>query len=352
MASFGALRGGAAGLLVGVGLTVLALHGAPPRQLPRPPPTSPAPTPVPAAGPASFSPIVKQVLPAVVSVAVLGRPEGTKPKAMGSGFFVSADGYIVTNDHVVSAGGPVRVTLHDRRQLPATLVGRDSPTDLALLKVGVTDAPFVRFSAADPPQVGDWVIAIGSPFGLGGTATAGIVSAFDRDVGQPWVRFMQIDAPINHGNSGGPAFDTQGRVVGVNTGILDTEQGARGIAFAIPAALASEVVAALRAHGRVARGQLGATVVEIDPAEAARAGMPTQGALVIDVQPGGPAQNAGLWRGDLIVAIDGRPVTTAAALQHDVAQGGPGKRVHLEAMRRGRRLAFDLVTADRLPPQP
>lgn len=269
MLSASAARGGAVGLLVGAAIGGLAFHGRPPRTEPAPPAAAAAlPTPVPAAGPASFSPIVKRVLPAVVSVAV-GEP-AQRPKAMGSGFFVSPDGYIVTSDHVVRGSGPVHVTLHDRRRLPATRAGRDAATDLALLKVTVVDAPFVGFSTDARPEVGDWVVAIGSPFELGGTATAGIVWAFDRDVGRPWVRFLQIDAPINHGNSGGPAFDTEGRVVGVNTGILDTERGARGIAFAVPAALAAEVIAELRSKGRVVRGHLGATMTEIDPAEAAR----------------------------------------------------------------------------------
>lgn len=341
------LLGGAAGLAVGLAASVPLLLADRRSEGARP---SAAASPV-TAGPRSFAETVKHVSPAVVSVTALDAADASgpvaAPRAMGSGFLVSADGYVVTNHHVVTGAQRLRVTLSDRTVLPARLVGADPATDLALLKVEIASAPYVRFGTAATPQVGDWVLTVGSPFGLGGTATAGIVSAFDRDVGQPWVRYMQIDAPINRGSSGGPAFDTEGRVVGVNTGILAPEGASTGIGFAIPAAIAAEVVAELRAHGRVTRGYLGATVAELDPAAAAEAGLPVGGAVVLDIVPGGPAQAAGLWRGDLIVGLNGSAVASSTQLLRRIAAAGPGATLRMHVVRGDRRLALHATAGER-----
>lgn len=326
------LLGGLLGLVLGVVATSPAVLQIAPEAggLPDSPAT--------AAAPASFADVVERVLPAVVSVSAYGPLARTPPRALGSGFLVSPDGYIVTNNHVVQGAARVRVTLADKRVLDARIVGRDPPTDLALLKTAGQDLPFVSFAKAGAPRVGDWVIAVGSPFGLGGTATAGIVSAYDRDIGPPWVRFLQIDAPINRGNSGGPAFDIRGRVVGVNTGILSAQGGSAGIGFAIPAPLAAKVIETLRTDGRVARGRLGVTVAELDPDRALAAGLPAAGALVLGVDRAGPADRAGLRVGDVVMALNGRRIESSADMLRRVADAGPGGVLRLRVARGPERL--------------
>ncbi|HVJ02471.1 MAG TPA: trypsin-like peptidase domain-containing protein, partial [Sphingomonas sp.] len=239
----------------------------------------------------SFAPIVKRVSPAVVSIDTLTpggdpvpwiqeTPQGTVAglatpvrRGAGSGFFISADGYVVTNNHVVEGAQQVMVALADGRQFPARLIGRDPPTDLAVLKIDARALPFVSFAASALPEVGDWVVAVGNPFGLGGTATAGIVSAHGREIGEAYVSYLQIDAPINSGNSGGPSFDLQGRVVGVNTAIFSPTGGSVGIGFAIPADLAENVTRQLIRSGRVTRGYLGVGVADLTPAIAYQLGV-------------------------------------------------------------------------------
>ena len=257
--------------------------------------------------------------------------------ALGSGFFVSKDGYVVTNNHVVEHGSDVELTLQDGRTVPATVVGTDKKTDLALLKAKTGDNyPFVDW-ASQTPRVGDWVLAVGNPFGLGGTVTAGIVSARGRDIGSgPYDDFLQIDAPVNRGNSGGPTFDTSGQVVGINTAIYSPSGGSVGIGFAIPAEEAKDVIAQLKAHGSVARGWLG---IEIQPVSADIADSlglkDTKGALVAQPQKGSPAADAGIKAGDVITAVNGDAVANPHDLSRNIADLGPDKTVTLTVWRDG-----------------
>lgn len=317
--------------------------------------------------PSSFAPIVKQVSPAVVSIDTLtvgggsgplseGLPEGLLPgmgavpvrRGAGSGFIISPDGYVVTNNHVVEGAREIVVTLADGRQLPARLVGRDPPTDLAVLKVEGRDLPHVSFARSATPQVGDWVVAVGNPYGLGGTATAGIVSAHGREIGEGYVSFLQIDAPINSGNSGGPSFDLQGRVVGVNTAILSPSGGSVGIGFAIPADLAQTVTDQLIKAGRVERGYVGVGVQDLTPALAIRMGARGQrGAVIVEVRSGGPS--AGRLRpGDIVTGIGGQPVAGAGDLMRRIAGAQPNADLALDVIRDGRKVPVT-VRVDRRP---
>src|SRR5207248_175039 len=217
----------------------------------------------------------------------------------GSGIFISADGYAVTNNHVVDKASTVEVTADDGKTYNATVIGTDPRTDLALIKVeGRNDFPHVKLSEA-PPRIGDWVLAVGNPFGLGGTVTAGIVSARGRDIGAgPYDDFIQIDAPVNKGNSGGPTFDVDGNVIGVNTAIFSPSGGSVGIAFAIPADTVRTVVAQLRDKGTVSRGWIGVQIQPVTAEIADSLGLKgTQGALVAEPQSDGPAAKAGILSG-------------------------------------------------------
>jgi len=329
--------------------------------------------------PASFADIIQRVAPAVVSIEVEGRL-GPQPIAQngpgfrfeapddedgqgdglpfdlrrffqqipqnapsapvhgaGSGFFISSDGYVVTNNHVVD--GATKITVHtaDDRTLKARVVGRDQATDLAVLKVDAANLPFVSFEDRAKPRVGDWVVAVGNPYNLGGTATAGIVSALGRRnvSGSSYVDFMQIDAPINRGNSGGPTFDLYGRVVGVNTAIFSPSGGSIGIGFDIPADVVAQVSRQLISHGKVTRGYIGASVQDVTPEIADSLGVDRSGALVAEVTPGGPAAAAGLRPGDLILRLDGRPVTSASDLTRQVGGVRSGDTIHLQVRREG-----------------
>ncbi len=257
--------------------------------------------------------------------------------ALGSGFFISADGYIVTNNHVVQNAKTVTVTMDDGKILDARVVGTDPKSDLALLKVNQAgDYPFVSF-AKSTPRIGDWVVAIGNPYGLGGTATAGIVSAEGRDIGDgPYDRFLQIDAPINKGNSGGPAFNEQGQVVGVNTAIFSPSGGSVGIGFAIPASTAESVVDALEHGGVVSRGYLGVMIQPVSQDIADSVGLKTAaGAIVDQVTPGTPAAEAGLKPGDVITKLDGQPIEDASDLTRRIGSFKPGDKVELTYLRDG-----------------
>ena len=259
-------------------------------------------------------------------------------RAAGSGFFISPDGYILTDDHVVEGARKITVHTKDGRELDATIVGTDPPTDLAVIRVAGDSHPYVSFEDRAKPRVGDWVVAVGNPFGLGGTATAGIVSALGREnlSNSSYVNYMQIDAPINHGNSGGPTFDVYGRVVGINSAIYSPSGGSVGIGFDIPADVAASVSQALIEHGRVVRGYIGATIQNVTPDIAASLGVaPHSGALVAETVPGGPAALAGLAPGDLILRVDGRPVSSAGDLTREVAQVRPGQNVTLQINRDG-----------------
>ena len=331
----------------------------------------------------SFAPLVKEVSPAVVNIAasrqVAGRdgPQsgaiapgspmeeflrrfgaplpprdrpGAPPRrttAQGSGFVIDPAGYIVTNNHVAGEATDIAVTFADGRQIKARLVGRDDKTDLALLKVE-TDAPLpaVAWGDSDALQVGDWVLAVGNPFGLGGTVTAGIVSARGRDIqAGPYDDFLQIDASINSGNSGGPSFDMAGKVIGVNTAIVSPNGGSVGIGFAIPAAVARPVIEELRARGHVERGWIGVSVQPLTPDIASGLGLPPgqDGALIAQLDPDGPAARAGLRQGDIVIAVEGRPVNQLRELPRAVAAVRPGTTATVDILRRGAPLQIPVV---------
>ncbi len=269
-------------------------------------------------------------------------PPGMRPHheiitGEGSGFFISPDGYAVTNNHVVDHAKSVKVTTDDGTVYTAKVVGTDTKADLALIKVdGKKDFPYVKF-ADHPPRVGDWVVAVGNPFGLGGTVTAGIVSARGRDIGaSPYDDYLQIDAPINRGNSGGPAFNMNGNVVGVNTAIYTPSGGSVGIGFDIPAKTAKLVVAQLKAKGYVAHGWIGVEVQAVTPSIADSLGMKKpEGALVDQPQAGSPAANAGIKAGDVITAVNGTPVKDARDLARTAGMMTPNTAIKLDILRKG-----------------
>ncbi|UPK33667.1 Do family serine endopeptidase [Bradyrhizobium sp. 186] len=255
----------------------------------------------------------------------------------GSGFFISADGYAVTNNHVVDHAQSVQVTMDDGAVYTAKVVGADPKTDLALIKVeGKKDFPFVKFSD-QKPRIGDWVVAVGNPFGLGGTVTAGIVSASGRDIGNgPYDDFIQIDAPINKGNSGGPAFDMTGNVIGVNTAIFSPSGGSVGIGFDIPASTAKLVIAQLKDKGAVTRGWLGVQVQPVTAEIADSLGLKeARGAIVDNPQDGSPATKAGIEAGDVITAVNGTAVKDSRDLARTIATLAPGSSVKLDVFHKG-----------------
>jgi serine protease Do len=255
----------------------------------------------------------------------------------GSGFFISADGYAVTNNHVVDHAKSVEVTADDGAIYTAKVVGTDSKTDLALIKVdGKTDFPYVKF-ADQMPRIGDWVVAVGNPFGLGGTVTAGIVSARGRDIGAgPYDDYVQIDAPINKGNSGGPAFDMNGNVIGVNTAIFSPSGGSVGIGFDIPAATAKLVVSQLKDKGAVTRGWLGVQVQAVTPDIADSLGLKqAHGAMVDNPQAGSPAAKAGIEAGDIITAVNGTDIKDSRDLARTISMMAPGTSVKVDVLHKG-----------------
>ncbi len=338
-----------------------------------------------AATPTSFADLVERVAPAVVSIDVVAKsddrhvafegapfggrdggddedqasPFGFDPeqflkrfrrleppqaspvqpsRVSGSGFFISPDGYILTNSHVIDNAKEITVHTKDDREMKARLIGADPATDLAVIKVEGQHMPYVSFEDRAKPRVGDWVVAVGNPFGLGGTATAGIVSALGRqNVGESsYVDYMQIDAPINHGNSGGPTFDLEGRVVGVNTSIFSPSGGSVGIGFDIPADVAASVSRQLIAHGRIERGYIGAQIQDVTAEIADSIGMNGhRGALVAEVIDDGPAQKAGLKAGDVVLDVNGHDVATASDLTRQVALASPGQDIQLRIRRDG-----------------
>jgi len=343
--------------------------------------------------PIGFADIVEKVKPAVISVRVriensrtsttnsenpfpkgspmdrffrrFGQPENGTPNepgaqpggrsfttGQGSGFFISADGYAVTNNHVVDKAESVQVTSDDGKTYTAKVIGTDPRTDVALIKVdGRNDFPFVAFTE-QPPRIGDWVLAVGNPFGLGGTVTAGIVSARGRDIGAgPYDDFIQIDAPVNRGNSGGPTFDVNGNVIGVNTAIFSPSGGNVGIAFAIPADTVKSVVSQLKDKGSVARGWIGVQIQPVTDEIADSLGLKNaQGALVAEPQANGPAVKAGIEAGDVITAVNGHAVKDARDLARQIGALAPGANVKLTALRQGQEKTFTL-TLGTLPDQ-
>ena len=269
------------------------------------------------------------------------RPEQQprRSTSLGSGFIVDPSGYIVTNNHVIEDADEVTVILHDDTNLKAKIVGRDSKTDIALLKVEpAKPLPSVKFGDSDRARVGDWVVAIGNPFGLGGTVTAGIISARARDIQSgPYDDYIQTDASINRGNSGGPMFNMAGEVIGVNTAIFSPTGGSIGIGFAIPSALASPVVAQLREFGKTRRGWLGVRIQSVTDEIAESLGLgKTRGALVAGVTEGGPAEKAGLEAGDVILRFDGREIPDMKRLPRVVAETPINKDVNVVVWRKGK----------------
>jgi len=265
----------------------------------------------------------------------------------GSGFFISADGYAVTNNHVVDHATSVQVTTADGTTYKARVVGTDPKSDLALIKVDdKSDFPFVQF-ADHAPQVGDWVIAVGNPFGLGGTVTAGIVSASSRDIGSGTNDdYIQIDAPINKGNSGGPAFDVEGKVIGINTAIFSPSGGSVGIGFDIPADTAKRVIAQLKDNGHVTRGWLGVQIQPVTAGIADSLGLKkVEGAIVDAAQDGSPAAKAGLQAGDVITAVNGTPVKDARDLARTIGMLTPSAAVKLDIVRQGEAKAVTVTLA-------
>ena len=273
---------------------------------------------------------------------------GEDVKALGSGFIVDPAGYIVTNNHVIDHASDIHVTLSDGKDLTAKLIGTDTKTDLALLKVDYAKPlPFVSFGDSDASRVGDWVLAVGNPFGLGGTVTTGIISARGRDLHDgPFDDFLQIDASINKGNSGGPTFNLAGDVIGVNTAIASPNGGSVGIGFAIPSNLAKQVVADLRKNGRVERGWIGVGIQTVTPEIASSLGLgdPT-GSLVASVQPKGPAAAGGIQQGDVILSFDGQTVHETRELPRIVAETPAGKTVNVDVWRDGARKTISLTVA-------
>jgi serine protease Do len=270
----------------------------------------------------------------------------------GSGFFISADGYAVTNNHVVDKAKTVDVTTDDGKTYTAKVIGTDPKTDLALIKVdGRNDFPYVNF-AENTPRVGDWVLAVGNPFGLGGTVTAGIVSARGRDIGAgPYDDFLQIDAPVNKGNSGGPSFDANGNVIGVNTAIFSPSGGSVGIGFAIPSDTVKAVISQLEKSGKVTRGWIGVQIQQITPDIADSLGLKKdQGALVAEPQPNSPAAKAGIQSGDVITSVDGQPVKNARELARKISSMAPGTSVKLGIWRKGEEKQLTLTLGE-LPNQ-
>ena len=279
--------------------------------------------------PEGFADLVQQVSPAVVKIAVVGTERGGNVSmGEGSGFIIDPSGLVVTNFHVAGRAQRITVSLADGQQLPARVIGADQRSDLALLQVASSKPlPTVSFADGQAPRVGDVVLAMGNPFGLGPSVTSGIISAKGRDIGEgPYDSFLQTDASINPGNSGGPLFDLSGHVVGVNTAILSPSGASAGIGFAVPAEVASHVVEQLRAHGHVERGWIGVSAAGLE--ESGR-----HGALVAQVMADGPAARAGVRPGDVITAVDGQTVPDPRGLARIVADQAPGKDLELGVSR-------------------
>jgi serine protease Do len=344
---------------------------------------------VPRAGaPASFADLTAKLAPAVVNISTKQRvpvqrqadpieeffrrfggqapdegqsqqgPQTREAGSLGSGFLISPDGYVVTNNHLIQGltgtgtVDSVTVTLADRREFPARIVGRDQASDLALLKIEGSNFPFVNWGDSTRTRVGDWVIAIGQPLGLGGTVTAGIVSALHRGITGTgaYDRYIQTDAAINRGNSGGPMFDMQGNVIGINTALFSTEQGGGniGIGFAIPAEAARPVIESLRRGQQPQRGYLGVGLQPLDESIAASLGLPKdRGELVRSVVPGQAAAKAGLQQGDVILRVNGRDVTPDETVSFLIANTAVGSRVPVEIMRDGARRTVQVQVGQR-----
>jgi serine protease Do/serine protease DegQ len=323
----------------------------------------------------TLAPVLKEAMPGVVNIAVRGtipvkdnplygdpffrryfdlpeRPPEREFQSAGSGVIVDAErGYVLTNNHVIAQADQVTVGLHDGRRLKAELVGTDPEVDIALLKVPAEDLVAVPLGDADKLEVGDFVVAIGNPFGLGQTVTSGIVSALGRSgLGiEGYEDFIQTDAAINPGNSGGALIDLRGRLIGINTAIVGPSGGNVGIGFAIPVNMAREIMEQIVAYGTVRRGQLGVVVQDLTPelAEAFRLDV-SRGAVIADVAPGSSAERSGLARGDVIVAVDGASIRDAGHLRNRIGLLRLGERVDLTVIREGERLSVTARTGPRV----
>lgn len=336
---------------------------------------------VPSGAPMSFADLIDQVSPAVVSIrasgtvepaanmpdlsqvppqlrefferfgGVPGQGEPQERRAQGSGFFISADGYLVTNFHVIQDADEITVVTKEGDEFQARVIGTDEPTDLALLRVEEEGEafPYVTLDRDPEIRVGDWVVAVGNPFGLGGTATAGIVSAIGRPIGAVYTDFIQLDAPINRGNSGGPAFDLEGNVIGINSAIFSPTGGNVGIGFAIPSDLAANIIDQLRETGAVSRGYLGVRpqtlTADLKDALGLDAGL--EGVLVPEVIEGTPAARGGLRNGDIITEVNGQPVTSAIELTRRIGAYPPGERVRMTILRDGDERTIRVELAER-----
>jgi len=332
----------------------------------------------PAGAPASLADMVEKLQPAVVNISTKqrvavqnpfagtpfgdlfgqapgGRPQTRQAQSLGSGFLISADGYIVTNNHVVSAGAEgatvdsITVTLTNKEEYTAKLVGRDPATDLAVLKIDAKKPlPFVKFGDSTKARVGDWVVAIGNPFALSGTVTAGIISAVHRSTGGGYEKFIQTDASINQGNSGGPMFDMRGNVIGINSQILSPSGGNVGIGFAIPSEQAAPIVATLRQGQSVKRGYLGVQISPLGEDLADSLGLAkNRGEFVQGVEPGKGADKAGIKAGDVIVSVNGQEVNPDQNLSSIVANQPIGSKVPIVLMRNGQRQTVTAVVGER-----
>ena len=340
---------------------------------------------VPVAGaPASFADLTEQLQPSVVNISTRqsvevnrnpfagtpfadmfnnrrggdNEPERREASSLGSGFVISADGFVVTNNHVVSPDNRARleeitVTMPDGTEYEAELVGADAQSDLAVLKIKSSEPfPFVRFGDSSQTRVGEWVVAIGNPFGLGGTVTSGIVSAVYRNTGQggAYDRYIQTDASINRGNSGGPLFDMRGNVIGINNAIFSPSGGSVGIGFAIPAEIAEPIVNQLKSGQEIERGYLGVSLQPMNDDMASSLGFDSnRGEIVQMVSEDSPAERAGLLPGDIIVGVDGNEVTADQTVSYLVANIDPGDTIPVQVLRNGRTLTLDTTLVKRPP---
>ncbi|MBN8808159.1 MAG: Do family serine endopeptidase [Sphingomonas sp.] len=329
-----------------------------------------------AGAPMSFADMVAKLQPAVVNISTKqkvqisqqdnplsqlfgGGDDNSAPitregQSLGSGFVISPDGYIVTNAHVITAANrgkveSITVTLFNRKEYTARVIGSDTSSDLALLKVDATNLPFVKFGDSSRARVGDWVIAIGEPFGLGGTVTAGIISALNRVTGAgAYDRFIQTDAAINKGNSGGPMFDMNGNVIGINSQIYSPSEGSVGIGFAIPAEAAKPIIETMMKGGKIQRGYLGVSRQPVDDDIASSLGIPKdRGEIIGKVEPGQAADKAGVKQGDVVVAVNGQEVNSQQNLSYLVANMAPGSIARLDVIRDGKPLRLNVTVGTR-----